>query len=134
MGKKIRPLPCEACPYRRDVPSGIWATHEYEKLREFDAPTQLQPIATFACHASPQAVCNGWAIVHNSRGHEFELAGLRVWPPEGGIPEPVVPLFSSGNEAADHGEREIQHPSPQAFAMMDRLRGKHPRLRPDAPQ
>jgi hypothetical protein len=131
VSKKIRPLPCEACPYRRDVPSGVWAKHEYDKLREYDAPTQLQPYNTFACHASPQAVCNGWAIVHNSRGGPYELVGLRLWP-AGPIPEPVVPLFSSGNEAADHGERDIDHPSPEAKEMVARLMVKHERLRDDA--
>ncbi len=125
---KIRPLPCEACPYRRDVPSGVWARHEYEKLRAYDRPTGEQPFATFACHASPQAVCNGWAIVHNSRGHEFELAALRIFHPGEVVPEPVIPLFSSGNEAADWGERELDAPPDESRTMVARLMRKHARL------
>ena len=125
---KVRPSPCEACPYRRDVPSGLWARQEYEKLRAYDAETPQQPMATFACHATPQAYCHGWAVVHMTRGHDRELLALRVWPPEGGLPEPVVPLFASGTEAADHGERDIDDPSGEALRAMSRLVAKHPRL------
>jgi len=85
-------------------------------------------MATFACHATPQAYCHGWAVVHMNRGHERELLALRAWPPEGEIPEPVVPLFASGNEAADHGERDIENPSGEALRVMTRLIAKHPRL------
>lgn len=28
------PRLCESCPYRRDVPSGIWDRSEYAKLTE----------------------------------------------------------------------------------------------------
>jgi hypothetical protein len=28
--------PCASCPYRKDVPSGIWAAHEYTKLLAYD--------------------------------------------------------------------------------------------------
>ncbi|WP_336794377.1 DUF6283 family protein [Gordonia malaquae] len=44
------PRPCESCPYRRDVPSGVWAESEYEKLRAYDAPTGEQPVRLFLCH------------------------------------------------------------------------------------
>lgn len=124
----IRAQACEACPYRRDVPSGVWEAHEYDKLRAYDLPTGDQPMATFYCHASPQAMCHGWAVVHTSRGHEFDLLALRLWgsPP---IPPPSVPLFNNGNEAADHGQRDANAPLEDATKMMDRLLRKHPRLR-----
>ena len=125
----VRPTPCEACPYRCDVPSGVWAEHEYEKLREYDNPTPMQPMMVFACHANPDFLCNGWAIVHTSRGNEHDLLALRVWPPEGGIPKPVVPLFSSGDEAADHGLMDLYEPSAEAVAVQRKLVRKHPRLR-----
>lgn len=31
---KCRTEPCETCPYRRDVPSGVWSADEYRKLIE----------------------------------------------------------------------------------------------------
>lgn len=124
----VRSQPCSSCPYRKDVPSGVWAIEEYEKLRDYDAPTGEQPFAVFMCHATPDHLCNGWAICHTSRGHEFDLLALRFFGyPE--IPAPVVPLFASGNEAADHGEAEIEEPSEEAVEAFTRLARKYPRLR-----
>jgi hypothetical protein len=124
-------MPCSSCPYRRDVPSGVWAASEYELLRPYDNPTGDQPAAVFACHATPEALCHGWAVVHSNRGHDHELLALRIWPPTGDIPEPGVPLYGSGNEAADHGQAEIEAPSDDARATTDRLLRKFPRLRTD---
>ena len=39
-----------------------------------------------------------------------------------------MPLFSSGNEAADHGERDIENPGPEARRAGDRLLNAYPRL------
>ena len=36
--------PCGSCPYRKDVPSGVWAVSEYLKLVEYDRPTGEQPV------------------------------------------------------------------------------------------
>ena len=126
---EVRSQPCTACPYRCDVPSGIWSYEEYEKLRGYDEPTGDQPLATFHCHATPEHLCHGWAVVHTSRGHEFDLLALRFWPVEGPIPEPGVALFPSGNEAADHGQMEIATPSSEATETVERLTRKYPRLR-----
>lgn len=128
---KVRAMPCMACPYRRDVPSGIWARHEYDKLREYDRITPAQPFGKFACHASPEALCHGWAVVHMSRGHEYELVALRIrgiGEAPAVIPQVVVPLFDSGNEAADHGVRDIDNPSERAREFTRDLMAKHPRL------
>lgn len=124
----IRGEPCAACPYRQDAPSGVWAPHEYDKLRAYDAPTGDQPLAAFVCHATPEHFCHGWAVVHTSRGSEFDLLALRLHgrPP---VPAPGVPLFASGNEAADHGQREVEAPSEEATETMQRLLRKNPRLR-----
>lgn len=126
---KVRPTPCSACPYRRDVPSGVWARHEYEKLRAYDRPTADQPMATFQCHTSPEAYCHGWVLVHTLREHEFDLLALRVWSLEGLIPQAVVPLFTSGNEAADHGERDLAAPSEESKVVVSDLMRRHPRLK-----
>ena len=125
---EVRSQPCSSCPYRRDVPSGVWATHEYEKLRAYDEPTYNQPAASFACHATPEHYCHGWAVVHENRGREHALLALRIWPPVAEIPEPAVPLFASGNEAADHGQADIEEPSEEADETVERLLRKYPRL------
>jgi hypothetical protein len=124
----IRSQPCSACPYRVDVPSGVWAPEEYDKLRDYDKPTGDQPLASFACHATPDALCHGWAVVHNNRGHRFELLALRVHP-DNPVPDEAVPLFDSGNDAADWGQRDADDPSPEAHEVMARLMRKYPRLR-----
>lgn len=128
MNNEIRSQPCSACPYRQDVASGVWAHQEYEKLRDYDASTGEQPFAPFACHATPEHYCHGWAVVHTSRGHEFDLLALRLHGcPE--IPEAGVPLFASGNEAADHGQAEVATPGSAAVETIERLTRKYTRLR-----
>jgi hypothetical protein len=127
---KVRPQPCSTCPYRRDVPSGVWAFEEYERLRPYDRETFAQPLSGFSCHVNPEAFCCGWAVVHSSRGHEFELLALRL----AGVfevPEVSVSLFPSGAQAADHGQAEVRLPSPAAVEVGRRLLRKYPRLRPD---
>jgi len=124
---EVRSNPCSACPYRCDVPSGVWSYEEYEKLRDYDNPTMDQPFAYFACHATPEHLCSGWAVVHTSRGHEYDLLSLRmIGYPD--IPATTVELFSSGNQAADHGQAEIEEPSTAALETADRLVRKYPRL------
>jgi len=44
------------------------------------------------------------------------------------IPEPKVPLFGSGAEAADHGQRDIDDPPPETTAKAEKLLSKYPRL------
>lgn len=129
----IRSQSCTSCPYRRDVPSGVWAAHEYDKLVEYDLPTSAQPWGAFHCHATPETYCHGWAVCHSTRGHRFELLALRMAQInghfDGVLPEPDPGLFSSGAEAAEHGKREIEQPSEAARDTVERLTRKYPRLR-----
>jgi len=125
---EIREHPCAVCPYRKDVPSGIWASGEYDKLTAYDAPTPLQPMASFSCHATPERLCHGWAVVHSNRGHENDLLALRLLgSPE--VPVAAVPLFESGAAAAEHGKRDSENPGESARFVMARLQRKYPRLR-----
>ena len=126
---EILPGPCIACPYRKDVASGVWAAEEYDKLIEFDAPTAEQPLAVFACHAAPENLCHGWAVCHSNRGNEYQLLSLRMRGRGLKIPEAAVPLFASGTEAAVHGKKAIKRPGKKAKVTMDKLLKKHKRLR-----
>ncbi|MFD5126880.1 DUF6283 family protein [Streptomyces olindensis] len=82
MPSSLRPparRPCESCPYRRDVPAGIWSSEEYAKLRRYDADTPDQPTGLFQCHqadagSAVRRVCGGWAGCHDSE----ELLALRL--------------------------------------------------------
>lgn len=127
---EIRRTPCPACPYRRDCPSGVWSREDYEKLRPYDGETFEQPVQAFSCHATPKWLCHGWAVVHSSRGHEHDLLALRI-AHTAEIPEAAVPLWGSGNEAADHGQAEIDAPGSAAGEAIRKLL-RYPRLRDQA--
>ena len=129
--------PCPGCPYREDVPSGVWHEDEYDKLRTYDRPTGEQPPGLFQCHLldrdDPRArVCAGWAGCHDMD----ESLGLRIGYASGDVTletaeaivayESPVPLFASGTEAAEHGMREILNPGPEAVELIrkiERVRG-----------
>ncbi|WP_238450874.1 DUF6283 family protein [Micromonospora sp. 4G55] len=121
--------PCGSCPYRRDVPSGVWDASEYAKLPDYDAPTALQPHGLFLCHQADGRVCAGWAGCHDGN----ELLALRLAALQGMDPDEItatrtyvspVPLFSSGQEAAAHGMARIEDPPVQARRTIQRLAPK----------
>lgn len=122
------PNPCGSCPYRKDVASGVWDRSEYEKLPEYDRPTGEQPPNVFMCHQQDGRACAGWTATHDME----ECFGLRLAVAMGIVedPEPFfdyetpVPLFDSGQEAADHGLREITAPGEKARRTMDKLERK----------
>ncbi len=121
-----RKTPCASCPFRRDVPSGVWSAAEYDKLASYDGQPAEQAAAgalgVFLCHQAGDTaqVCAGWAAVC---GHQDCLA-LRLassLDPDVDVDAVLdytagVPLFGSGAEAAEHGKAEIRDPSPEARA------------------
>ena len=117
---KARKKPCGSCPYRKDVPSGIWSREEYEKLPEYDGETWEQNPALFLCHSKSECLCSGWLATHDPR----DLLALRL---SRNIHENVfvyrtdVPVFASGQEAHDHGVADIDHPSEEALRLMNGL-------------
>lgn len=119
------PNPCGSCPYRKDVPSGIWDPEEYEKLPEYDRPTGEQPPTAFLCHRQNGRACAGWVATHDM----LHSLGLRLATAMGMIedPEPFLdyetkaPLFESGAEAAAHGLQEVDDPGPEAKRTMNKL-------------
>lgn len=131
MGETVAKAPCKSCPYRRDVPSGIWDRSEYEKLPRFDGDVldQLEQggHALFDCHQQDGNLCAGWLAAHGAenllacRLHAGKL-DPKVW----GYKSPV-PVFGSGQEAHDHGVRDIDQPGNRARRMVDRLAKKQKR-------
>ncbi|HEY5857763.1 MAG TPA: DUF6283 family protein [Aldersonia sp.] len=125
------PRPCATCPYRVDVPSGVWAADQYEKLRRYDTDTAMQPHALFLCHqtdadSSHRRLCAGWVGCHGDQLLALRLAGLdgRLTPAT--IQAAVdyvspVPLFETGAAAARHGQAEIDHPSRSATAAIRKI-------------
>ncbi len=130
------PNPCASCPYRRDVPSGVWAASEYAKLPPYDNETPFQPMAVFLCHQTDQdnpaaRVCAGWAGCHDGGS----LLAVRMGSLNGLSSETIeaicgytttVELFASGAEAAEHGMAGIDAPSVDAERAMAKIIRKRP--------
>jgi hypothetical protein len=109
--------PCGSCPYRRDVPSGIWEQHEYDKLPEYDGETWQQSPALFLCHQRDGNLCGGWLACHGPD----ELLALRFHGakyPDAFSYETNVPVFSTGAAARRHGMRDIPQPGSKAGKMI----------------
>lgn len=123
------PAPCRSCPYRRDVPSGIWAAEEYQKLPLYDGETMDQLPALFYCHQQDGKLCAGWVGCHDT-DHLLALRFQRVAPEVYDYVSPV-PLFDSGAEAAAHGMAEIERPRLAARRSIARLSKAKGRLRRD---
>lgn len=134
----VRNVPCAACPYRKDAPSGLWHESEYRKLPDYDRPTALQPPGVFLCHDADRdsVMCRGWLEVHGAQERGHELLALRIaaafrevkieefpFPPCG------VPLHESGQTACDAGMRDVKRPSRRAGKMGDKLKKKHSELK-----
>ena len=128
----IAKAPCKSCPYRKDVPSGIWAEHEYEKLPIYDGTIAEQLLkgygGLFLCHQRDGCVCAGWVATHgdNLAALRFIALGIskdRVDPEVFGYVSPV-PVFASGAEACAHGLRDMDEPSAKARRTVDRLSRK----------
>lgn len=119
--------PCGSCPYRVDVPSGVWHPDEYAKLPAYDEDTMAQPYGVFLCHQVTGAACAGWAGCHDMT----QSLALRLAIGTGRVDEATadaildyttdVPLFSSGREAAEHGLARVDAPTPDAVRAMDKI-------------
>lgn len=120
-----RKTPCRSCPYRRDVPSGIWSSAEYEILPGYDGDITSQAasgaLRLFMCHEAEDYLCAGWAGCHGLRDtlaarlHADNISHS-AW--DYNCP---VPLFASGAEACAHGLRDISDPSPEAKDAVQRI-------------
>lgn len=127
----VAPEPCGSCPYRRDVPPGIWAAEEYHKLTRFAGeatPERLPALGTFLCHQTHplgrETLCRGWLTV------ERESLAVRLGCIEGRIDPrqvdaPVTALlYDSGAQAAAMGLRGVRRPSGAAKRLIARLARK----------
>ncbi len=120
--------PCASCPYRLDCPSGVWHPEEYDKLRRYsDEPNvAAQTFGVFLCHYSVRGrghdvPCRGWLTVEaDSVAARMNLAE-GILDPDDVYAEPTVPLHPTGTAAAEHGMRDIDHPSTEALRLIERL-------------
>jgi hypothetical protein len=109
-------VPCGSCPYRKDVPPGIWEAVEYGKLPAYDGETWEQAaqgaFALFMCHQNDGRLCGGWLLTH-PREHLLALRLHKV-DPSVWTYGPDVEVFGSGAAAAAHGLSGIDEPPPEA--------------------
>ncbi len=112
-------IPCGSCPYRCDVPSGIWDRTEYLKLLDYDGPTMGQSPALFFCHQKDGHLCAGWLACHDT-DHLLALRFQRVDASAYGYESPV-PVFRSGAAACEHGMKKIRRPDELARRMINKL-------------
>lgn len=121
------PNPCGSCPYRKDVPSGVWSAEEYEKLPPYDKPTGYQPPQVFMCHQQDGHLCAGWTACHDmtqNLGLRFLIQTDQIDPSDiDAVFDYATPveLFASGVEAATHGLAEINAPDQRATKTIDKL-------------
>jgi len=127
-GAVPRTRPCASCPYRRDVPSGVWESTEYDKLPLYDGDTAYQSPAAFMCHQQDGHVCSGWLGYRPA----YDLLAVRLGVSTGSVDPSCldyttdVPLWPTGHEAQAHGLRDVQKPSPDAQRVMGKvLRTRH---------
>lgn len=126
---KINRAPCGSCPYRQDVPSGVWHASEYAKILPFDRETWAQPCRVFMCHQADGALCRGWLDCHGN-----ELLGVRLAAIKGELdPEavakaleegPAVPIFANAAAASAHGRAQIDSPSDAACKIVEKIAKK----------
>jgi hypothetical protein len=118
--------PCGTCPYRRDVPAGVWDASEYAKLPPYDGETWEQPLALFHCHRNDGHLCAGWVACHDT-AHLLSMRLHRVHPDTFDYVSPV-PIWASGAEAAAHGLAGVNEPDDRARAAIRKLeRERRPR-------
>lgn len=132
---KCAKAPCKSCPYRRDVPSGVWAASEYEKLPSYDGEIMQQLVrggaALFMCHQQDGCLCAGWVGTHGPNNLlALRMNGAKVDPSVWTYCCPV-PLFASGAEARAHGLQSIRRPDADAKRVMARLIRKRKSVKPD---
>ncbi len=124
---KPRPRPCASCPYRLDVPSGVWEAEEYAKLERYDGDAIGQSPRVFMCHQADGYVCSGWL---GHREHPEDLFAVRLAGLAGRLDESCldyttdVPLFRSGREAAEHGMASIRRPGEDAVVLISKIERK----------
>lgn len=123
--------PCVSCPYRRDIPAGVWAEHEYLKLPGYDGETWEQAfkgaVGVFYCHQRTGNLCAGWVGCHdmdNNLAVRLAASNGKAVAEETFDYESPIPLFGSGAEAAAHGLSGVENPGEEARRLVAKLAKK----------
>lgn len=123
--------PCASCPYRKNVPSGVWDAEEYAKLPNYDGETFEQAHGVFICHNGGgiddnSKLCRGWTDCHDGN----HLLALRIAQmegsqlPDGAFEKSSTDVFDSGFDAYAHGMTGVDDPDEKAQRLIDSLQTK----------
>jgi hypothetical protein len=120
--------PCNSCPYRKDVPSGVWSPEEYQKLPTYDENVPEPAFAAFLCHqtnlAGKQTACRGWLSVHkNSIAVRLAVLTGQVTVKQV-LAKVRAKLYRTGAAACRAGMKHVKHPTIQARLLIMKLRKK----------
>lgn len=122
------PAPCKSCPYRKDVPSGVWDASEYAKLPAYDGDIPEQAMngamMLFMCHQKNGCLCSGWLGCHGPSNLLAMRLHHEAVSPEVFDYSTDIPLFASGAEASSHGMSDINSPGIAANRVIKRLERK----------
>lgn len=126
MGVAIKRSPCASCPYRKDVPSGIWHEDEYAKITPYDLDTASQPLSLFLCHQNDGCLCRGWLDCHGAELLALRMAAIKGDPSQEEIAKALdegsaVPVFTTAAAAAKHGRKSIKRPGPKAKTLINKI-------------
>lgn len=118
--------PCGSCPYRKDVPAGVWHPEEYTKLSGFTPkdPRSVPAMGTFLCHnheEKDRVLCRGWTFVERESPAVKLLVYLGRVEPDDVCQTPRTPLFETGQEAALHGLSGVKKPTKAARRLQDKI-------------
>ena len=119
-----RKTPCATCPYRKNVPQGIWDWSEYQKLRRYDEDTATQPPNLFMCHQGEGDICMGW---WSCGGQPFELLAVRLAVIRGEIALEelenitTIPIHPTHSAAAGHGTEKYYDPPQEARDAIEKI-------------
>jgi hypothetical protein len=124
------PNPCATCPYRKDVPSGVWAKEEYDKLPNWD---NIMGRGVFLCHngsadTKGKVLCRGWMEVHEQNIF-VRLAMAQTKFNDANIKPTKVPLYKSGAAARKAGLRDLNRPNLKAMAAVAKIEQRRAKLK-----
>lgn len=124
---KPRKNPCASCPFRKNVPSGIWDETEYQKLATYDGEMHEQSAtASFMCHQEDGCVCSGWLAYRNPEDMLAVRLGLILGELDKSCLDYTtdVPLFETGAAAAEHGMKQYTAPGQDAARAISKITRK----------
>lgn len=95
-----RKSPCEQCPWREDVPTGVFPA---EAFRESAHTAYDMSLSTFACHMagpSTPATCAGFLLRHSENNLQIRMSRMLGRFDDNGLNDGGFPIYLTYREMA----------------------------------